>query len=231
MKNKYDEFMGEEKLFFVYVKALLLSVTFFMPLPIMAVSLCVSKDTVAEMNKKQPVYFVNDTYVDSEDFEDMQILEDIVSIDVIKDADKNPQLKKLFDKYGKNAGLIFVRLRPGIDIKGVIGPDGKRLESERLPEFPGGKMAMFNFIEKNKKFPFALLDKGIENGSAQVTFVVKSDGTLSDIKVTKSTAPELAKEAIRVISNMPKWIPGKKRGIPSDYTRTVNIDFRGIIIR
>ncbi|WP_337753201.1 TonB family protein, partial [Coprobacter fastidiosus] len=183
------------------------------------------------MNKKQPVYFVNDTYVDSEDFEDMQILEDIVSIDVIKDADKNPQLKKLFDKYGKNAGLIFVRLRPGIDIKGVIGPDGKRLESERLPEFPGGKTAMFNFIEKNKKFPFALLDKGIENGSAQVTFVVKSDGTLSDIKVTKSTAPELAKEAIRVISNMPKWIPGKKRGIPSDYTRTVNIDFRGIIIR
>ena len=53
--------MGEEKLFFVYVKALLLSVTFFMSLPIMAVSLCVSKDTVAEMNKKQPVYFVNDT--------------------------------------------------------------------------------------------------------------------------------------------------------------------------
>ena len=50
--------MGEEKLFFVYVKALLLSVTFFMSLPIMAVSLCVSKDTVAEMNKKQPVYFV-----------------------------------------------------------------------------------------------------------------------------------------------------------------------------
>ena len=84
--------MGEEKLFFVYVKALLLSVMFFMSLQIMAVSLCVSKDTVAEMNKKQPVYFVNDTYVDSEDFEDMQILEDIVSIDVIKDADKNPQL-------------------------------------------------------------------------------------------------------------------------------------------
>ena len=223
--------MGEEKLFFVYVKALLLSVMFFMSLQIMAVSLCVSKDTVAEMNKKQPVYFVNDTYVDSEDFEDMQILEDIVSIDVIKDADKNPQLKKLFDKYGKNAGLIFVRLRPGIDIKGVIGPDGKRLESERLPEFPGGKTAMFNFIEKNKKFPFALLDKGIESGFAQVTFVVKSDGTLSDIKVTKSTAPELAKEAIRVVSKMPKWIPGKKGGIPSDYTRTVNIDYRGIIIR
>ena len=87
-------------------------------------------------------------------------------------------LKKLLDKFGKNAGLIFVRLRPGIDIKGVIGPDGKRLESERLPEFPGGKTAMFNFIEKNKKFPFALLDKGIESGCAQVTCVVKSDCTL-----------------------------------------------------
>ena len=56
-------------------------------------------------------------YVDSEDFEDMQILEDIVSIDVIKDGQiKILKLKKLFDKYGKNAGLIFVRRRPGIDI-------------------------------------------------------------------------------------------------------------------
>ena len=223
--------MEKEELFSVYAKVTLLFVIFFISLPMMSASLYVPEDSVAEVSKRQPVYFVNDIYVDSEDFEDMQILEDIISIDVIKDADKNPQLKKLFDKYGKNTGFIFVRLKPGIDIKGIIGPDGKRLESERLPEFPGGKTAMLNFIEKNKKFPFALLDKGIESGSAQVTFVVKSDGTLSDIKVTKSTAPELAKEAIRVVSEMPKWIPGKKAGIPSDYTRMINIDVRGIIIR
>ena len=123
--------MGEEKLFFVYVKALLLSVMFFMSLQIMAVSLCASKDSVAEMNKKQPVYFVNDTYVDSEDFEDMQILEDIVSIDVIKDADKNPQLKKLFDKYGKNAGLIFVRLKASSD---RMGKDWKVSDYLNFPE-------------------------------------------------------------------------------------------------
>ena len=144
--------MGEEKLFFVYVKALLLSVTFFMSLPIMAVSLCVSKDTVAEMNKKQPVYFVNDTYVDSEDFEDMQILEDIVSIDVIKDADKNPQLKKLFDKYGKNAGLIFVRLRPGIDIKGVIGPDGKDWKVSDYLNFPEVKRLCSILLRRTRNF-------------------------------------------------------------------------------
>ena len=223
--------MEKEDLFSVYAKVTLLFVIFFISLPMMSASLYVPEDSVAKVSKRQPVYFVNDTYVDSEDFEDMQILEDIVSIDVIKDADKNPQLKKLFDKYGKNTGFIFVRLKPGIDIKGIIGPDGKRLESERLPEFPGGKTAMLNFIEKNKKYPFALLDKGIQSGSVQVTFVVKSDGTLSDIKVKKSTAPELAKEAIRLVSEMPKWIPGKKAGIPSGYTRMINIDFRGIIIR
>ncbi|MDF2457136.1 MAG: TonB family protein [Cytophagaceae bacterium] len=46
-----------------------------------------------------------------------------------------------------------------------------------------------------------------------VGFTVEKNGTLTDPKILKSNAPEFDEDAIRIISNMPKWLPGKNNGV------------------
>lgn len=81
------------------------------------------------------------------------------------------------------------------------------------PEFPGGEQAMFRFMSANTKYPNKARRKGIQ-GIVYLQFLVKVDGTLSDIHVVKSVHELLDEEAVRVATLMPPWIPGKQDGIP-----------------
>ena len=80
-----------------------------------------------------------------------------------------------------------------------------------MPEYPGGMNAMFEFIQKNVKYPKASRDKGIE-GKVYVEFVVEKDGSISDINVLRGVNDEINAEAIRVLKAMPKWKPGMNEG-------------------
>lgn len=82
---------------------------------------------------------------------------------------------------------------------------------EKKPEFPGGNNALMAFLSKNIKYPEEALEKSIQ-GKVVVSFVVEKDGTLSQKKVEKSVHPLLDAEAMRVVSSMPKWIPGERGG-------------------
>jgi protein TonB len=84
---------------------------------------------------------------------------------------------------------------------------------EQMPEYPSGEDMMKIFFSNHKKFPENAKKNNIQ-GTVFVTFVVEKDGTLSDIKVLRGVQEDIDKEAIRVISTMPKWTPGKQRGIP-----------------
>ena len=57
-------------------------------------------------------------------------------------------------------------------------------------------------------------------------FIVRSTGEITDIKVARSVDPSLDKEAIRVISSMPKWIPGKQGGEAVNVRYTMPLTFR-----
>ncbi|HET6989950.1 MAG TPA: TonB family protein, partial [Bacteroidia bacterium] len=85
--------------------------------------------------------------------------------------------------------------------------------AEVMPEFPGGSSEMVKFIQDNIKYPSVEKESG-KTGTVYVQFVVEEDGSLSNIHIVKSVsgAPGFDKEAIRVISIMPKWIPGKMNG-------------------
>lgn len=76
-----------------------------------------------------------------------------------------------------------------------------------MPEFPGGSDSLNKFISKNIKYTGI----GCKQGTVYISFIVEKDGTITNIKVIKEVpgAPEFTKEAIRVISMMPKWSPGK----------------------
>lgn len=83
---------------------------------------------------------------------------------------------------------------------------------EEMPTFPGGMTAQQDFIKKNLKYPAADKRQGVE-GTVYIQFVVsKSDGHLDNPQVIKGVSTAIDKEALRIISLMPKWIVGKQNG-------------------
>ncbi|VAW29124.1 putative TonB-dependent receptor, partial [hydrothermal vent metagenome] len=84
---------------------------------------------------------------------------------------------------------------------------------EDMPEFPGGDLALRRFIANSIKYPVIAQENGIE-GKVYVTFVVDKDGSVSNAKILRGVDPSINKEALRVVSHLPRWKPGKQRGKP-----------------
>ena len=82
---------------------------------------------------------------------------------------------------------------------------------ETFPQFPGGHIALVEYLSKNIKFP---KEKEKENVRARVvaSFTVEKDGSITDAKIVKSQGEAFDNEALRVINGMPKWIPGTQNG-------------------
>ena len=78
-------------------------------------------------------------------------------------------------------------------------------------EFPGGHTACMNWLASQVKYPRECLERGIQ-GRVIVSFVVNRDGSVVDVNVLRSPDPALAKEAVRVVSSMPKWEPARQGG-------------------
>lgn len=96
---------------------------------------------------------------------------------------------------------------------------------EQLPEFPGGMSAYVKWLTDNLKYPLAAQKQKIE-GRVVVSFVINRDGSLTDIKVTKSANPLLDREALRVAKMMPNWKPGINNNEPCRTLFAVPIDFK-----
>lgn len=78
------------------------------------------------------------------------------------------------------------------------------------PEFPGGIAAFYKFVKKEYKIPSDFKGKG----SLIASFVVETDGSLSDIKIIKDLGNGTAEEFVRLLNISPKWEPGILRGKP-----------------
>lgn len=96
---------------------------------------------------------------------------------------------------------------------------------EQMPEFPGGMAELMKFLSTNIKYPTIAQENGIQ-GRVIVQFVVNQDGSIVDPVVMRSVDPYLDKEALRVISTMPKWKPGMQRGKAVRVKYTVPVTFR-----
>lgn len=95
---------------------------------------------------------------------------------------------------------------------------------ETFPQFPGGHVALFEYLSKNIKFP-----KSKENEDVKVrvvtTFTVEKDGSITDAKIVRSQGEAFDNEALRVINGMPKWIPGMQNGKAVSVKYTLPITF------
>ena len=97
---------------------------------------------------------------------------------------------------------------------------------EQMPEYPsGGTAGLMNFISKNLKYPTICQESGVQ-GRVVVSFVVNKDGSTTDFRIIRSVDKYLDKEALRVLNGMPKWKPGKQKGVPVRVRYTVPINFK-----
>lgn len=96
---------------------------------------------------------------------------------------------------------------------------------EQMPSFPGGNSALMAYLSKSIKYPPIAEENGIQ-GRVICTFVVERDGSVTDVRIAKSVDPSLDKEAQRVVSAMPKWIPGKQNGQSVRVKYTLPVTFR-----
>jgi protein TonB len=95
---------------------------------------------------------------------------------------------------------------------------------EVKPDFPGGMGEFYKYFAKNYRTPNV---KKL-NGKVYVTFVIERDGSIVDIKVLRDIGYGTGEEAIRVLNNSPKWLPGEQDGkkVRCSFTLPITVDTR-----
>ena len=96
---------------------------------------------------------------------------------------------------------------------------------EESPEFPGGTNALMGYLRDNMVIPDSCWENNIQ-GRVLVTFIVEKDGSITKPVVVKSVNHLLDAEALRLVSAMPKWKPGRQNGQAQRVKFTIPINFR-----
>lgn len=95
---------------------------------------------------------------------------------------------------------------------------------EQHPEFPGGMNKLANYLRKNLRYPEAARNAKLE-GRVLVSFIVTAGGHIEDVYPLKSPGMGTAEEAVRLVQNMPNWIPGKQSGRPVNVRYNLVVNF------
>ena len=98
--------------------------------------------------------------------------------------------------------------------------------AEKMPSFQGGDLNTFRtWVQERIQYPAEAAKQNIQ-GRVVVSFEIKTDGSLADLKVLQSPDKLLSDEACRVIESSPKWTPGEQRGQKVTVKYTLPVDFR-----
>jgi len=95
---------------------------------------------------------------------------------------------------------------------------------EKQPEFPGGIRKFYEYVGKTIKYP-ALAQENNVQGKVFLSFTVETDGSLTDVKITRGLGSGTDEEALRVIKSSPKWNPGIKDGGAVRVRYNLNVNF------
>ena len=93
------------------------------------------------------------------------------------------------------------------------------------PQFRGGTKALMKYLSRTIKYPKAAIRAGAQ-GRVILQFIINEDGTVSGTKVVRSVHPALDAEAVRVVSSMPRWTPGKIGGKAVRVKYTIPVKFQ-----
>ncbi len=124
----------------------------------------------------------------------------------------------------------------GVEIMDYVEVEEEVVEEEAIPfqlveekpSFQGGDANQFSkWVNSRLVYPEIAKENGVQ-GRVTLQFTVEKDGTVTKVKVLRGVDPSLDKEAIRVVSQSPKWKPGKQRdrAVPVTYTFPVIFQLR-----
>ncbi|MFD1185544.1 TonB family protein [Pontibacter rugosus] len=125
-----------------------------------------------------------------------------------------------------------IATEPPVGINGGGGTDATTSNEpyvyvEVMPEFEGGHKALMSYLGRKLKYPRQAQSAGVD-GTVVVTFVVGTNGQISDVNVLKGLGFGTEEEAIRVIESMPNWKPGRQNGrtVPVRYTLPIRFSLK-----
>ncbi len=124
----------------------------------------------------------------------------------------------------------------GVEIMDYVEVEEEEVEEEAIPfqlveekpSFQGGDANQFSkWVNQRLVYPEIAKENGVQ-GRVTLQFTVEKDGTVTKVKVLRGVDPSLDKEAVRVVSQSPKWKPGKQRdrAVPVTYTFPVIFQLR-----
>lgn len=96
--------------------------------------------------------------------------------------------------------------------------------AEKMPDFPGGSVALMKWINAHKVYPEEMKKAG-KQGLEIMTFVVDEDGSISQAEVIRSVDPLCDADAVRLVGSMPRWNPGMQFGKPVKVRYTIPIRY------
>ena len=82
---------------------------------------------------------------------------------------------------------------------------------ENMPEFPGGELSLRKYLANSIHYPAIAQENGVM-GKVYVSFVINETGKIEDVTIVRGEDPSLNDEALRVVSSMPDWKPGRQGG-------------------
>ena len=136
---------------------------------------------------------------------DDQVKEEMKSQDQLNEA---PVSISIADIKGSNEGKDIAE----VEVKKVVEEEEKPLlVVEQNPEFNGGYEAMLKFLKDKMQYPALAQESGIQ-GTVFVQFVVSKTGKISNVKILRGIGGGCDEEAVRVVREMPSWIPGRQNG-------------------
>lgn len=130
---------------------------------------------------------------------------------------------------GSNTGVVTDIPSAGTDSgKTAAGSVTKPfLTAEVMPDFVGGPEALRRYMQRNLRFPSQAASAAV-SGRVYISFTVNTDGTISDVAVIKGLGYGTDEEAVRVISKMPPWTPGRQNdhAVPVRYTMPITFQYQ-----
>lgn len=82
---------------------------------------------------------------------------------------------------------------------------------EVKPIFPGGDAALLKYIAENTKYPEIAIEQNIQ-GRVFVKCIINEDGKVTNPEIMRGVNPYYDAEALRLVSTIPEWLPGKQNG-------------------
>ena len=145
---------------------------------------------------------------------------DIKSIEILKDSSATT----IYGEKGKN-GVVLITTKKGQKGSSNNQEPFAYAKVEIPPVFPGGDMELMGWISKNVLYPEGAKARG-EAGRVTVSFIINKDGKVVNGQVERGVSTELDQEALRVVSIMPNFTPGKHKGAPVDVRYVLPITFK-----